>query len=77
MELLLRRILEHPNLTLGPATQPDSAGILHYLTLWKKWNHKVNLTSEKDFNAFLEKHFFDSLQFCRAVKAGGICLRWI
>ena len=69
MESMIRRILDHPNLALGDGAQPDSAGILHYLKLWEKWNQKVNLTSEKDARAFLQKHFFDSLQFCRVVAA--------
>jgi len=59
--------LDHPNLTLGPEAQPDHAGILKYLKLWEKWNQKVNLTSEKDPASFLQKHFFDSLQFSREV----------
>ena len=61
--------MDHPNLALDRGAQPDSAGILHYLNLWEKWNQKVNLTSEKDSLAFLQKHFFDSLQFCRVVEA--------
>ncbi len=38
-----------------------------YLGEWEKWNGKINLTSETDASAIIEKHIFDSLQYARAV----------
>ncbi len=42
--------------------------IQHYLDLLVKWNHKINLTAEKDPENILKRHIFDSLQYCRALK---------
>lgn len=39
-----------------------------YLAEWEKWNGKINLTSEDDAEAVIEKHIFDSLQYARAVE---------
>jgi len=38
-----------------------------YLHLLVKWNKKINLTSEKTAQEILQRHIFDSLQYCRAV----------
>lgn len=39
-----------------------------YLSEWKKWNGKINLTSETVAEVIIEKHIFDSLQYVRAVE---------
>jgi 16S rRNA (guanine527-N7)-methyltransferase len=36
-----------------------------FSSLLEKWNHKINLTSEKDALSVFEKHVFDSLQYLR------------
>ena len=38
-----------------------------YLAEWKKWNGKINLTSETAAIVIIEKHIFDSLQYARVV----------
>ena len=45
----------------GPALE-------EYLDEWAKWNSKINLTSETDAHAIIDKHIFDSLQYVRVVK---------
>ncbi len=42
-----------------------------YLRYWKKWNAKINLTSEKEASGVLDKHVFDSLHFARPVPGHG------
>jgi 16S rRNA (guanine527-N7)-methyltransferase len=39
-----------------------------YLAEWEKWNGKINLTSETDKGAIIEKHIFDSLHYARSVE---------
>ena len=39
-----------------------------YLDLLVKWNHKINLTAEKDHENILKLHVFDSIQYSRALK---------
>jgi 16S rRNA (guanine527-N7)-methyltransferase len=38
---------------------------LEFCTILQKWNHKINLTSEKDALSIFERHVFDSLQYLR------------
>ena len=62
-------ILQDPRLSLD--SEPSSlveSRIQLYLDLLVKWNHKINLTAEKDPDSILKKHVFDSLQYSRALK---------
>jgi len=71
MQRKILEILNHPNLALG-ASDPESllAPFTRFCQLWQKWNEKINLTSEKDWESFFERHVFDSLQFARVVPEG-------
>jgi 16S rRNA (guanine527-N7)-methyltransferase len=39
-----------------------------YLDLLVKWNRKINLTSEKSSEEILQRHVFDSIQYCRFIE---------
>ena len=70
MQNKILEILRHPNLDLDVA-DPESRmeRFVRFCKLWQKWNEKINLTSEKDWKSFFEKHVFDSLQYARLVGA--------
>ncbi|MBI5426777.1 MAG: 16S rRNA (guanine(527)-N(7))-methyltransferase RsmG [Nitrospinae bacterium] len=63
-------ILGHPGLGLDASAQsPDKVEkMLAFLAEWGKWSRKIDLTSEDDPQAVLEKHVFDSLQYARALR---------
>lgn len=71
MKSKILEILNHPNLALD-LPDPDSlvASFTRFCQLWQKWNEKINLTSEKNWEAFFERHVFDSLQFARWMEPG-------
>ena len=69
MKGTILQILRDPKLALDSelSTLVESR-IQLYLDLLVKWNHKINLTAEKDPDSILKRHLFDSLQYCRAFK---------
>ncbi|CAI2719724.1 16S rRNA (guanine(527)-N(7))-methyltransferase RsmG [Nitrospina watsonii] len=73
MESLIEDILRHPNLDFA-GNEPDPAAcidpFLRFLSLWQKWNPKIQLTSERDAGNFFRQHVFDSLQYARFVQSG-------
>ena len=62
-------ILEDPRLDLSPDANLEQIKLQlsSYLDLLVKWNKNINLTSEKTAQEILQRHIFDSLQYCRAV----------
>ncbi|MBC8288481.1 MAG: 16S rRNA (guanine(527)-N(7))-methyltransferase RsmG [Nitrospinae bacterium] len=54
-------------LDIEPSSLVESR-IQSYLDLLVKWNHKINLTAEKDPDSILKRHVFDSLQYSRALR---------
>jgi 16S rRNA (guanine527-N7)-methyltransferase len=69
MQGTILQILQDPKMPLGI----EFSGLVEsriqlYLDLLVKWNHKINLTAEKDPDSILKRHFFDSLQYTRAFK---------
>lgn len=62
-------ILQDPRLDLHK-NLPDTSlsKFQQYLDLLVKWNKKINLTAEKDRENILQRHVFDSLQYCRSLK---------
>ncbi len=69
MQGTIGHILQDPRLALDSGLSSlAEPQIQHYLDLLVKWNHKINLTAEKDPENILKRHIFDSLQYCRALK---------
>ncbi len=69
MQGTIGHILQDPRLALASELSSlVESRIQHYLDLLVKWNHKINLTAEKDPESILKRHIFDSLQYCRALK---------
>ena len=63
------QILQDPKLALDSDLSSLAESRIHlYLDLLVKWNHKINLTAEKDPDSILKRHVFDSLQYSRALK---------
>jgi len=62
-------VLEDPRLALSHDSTQEQIKIQFssYLDLLVKWNKKINLTSEKTAREILQRHIFDSLQYCRAL----------
>jgi 16S rRNA (guanine527-N7)-methyltransferase len=71
MQGTILKTLRDPRLALGcePSSLVESR-IQLYLDLLVKWNHKINLTAEKDPDSILKRHLFDSLQYSRALEPG-------
>ena len=65
----LLELFQDERLQLPPAGEAQQwAGLLEtYLAEWEKWNGKINLTSETEAEAVIDRHIFDSLQYARAV----------
>ena len=69
MQGTILQILRDPKLALdSELSSLVESRIQHYLDLLVKWNHKINLTAEKDPDSILKRHVFDSLQYSRALK---------
>ncbi len=66
-------LLNHPSLKLPKDTdfRQVTEQIQVFLAEWRKWNRKINLTSETEDQAVLEKHIFDSLQYSCALGPDG------
>ena len=62
-------LLEDARLDISPDSNLNQIILRfsNYLDLLVKWNKKINLTSEKTAQEILQRHIFDSLQYCRAV----------
>jgi 16S rRNA (guanine527-N7)-methyltransferase len=43
-----------------------------YLMEWKRWNAKINLTSERDELSVINKHIYESLQYARFIPLTGL-----
>lgn len=70
MQGTILQILRDPKLALGcEISSLMESRIQLYLDLLEKWNHKINLTAEKDPDSILKRHVFDSLQYSRALKS--------
>jgi 16S rRNA (guanine527-N7)-methyltransferase len=71
MQGTILQILSDPKLALdSELSNTGESRIQLYLDLLVKWNHKINLTAEKDPDSILKRHVFDSLQYSRAFKPG-------
>jgi len=69
MQGTILQILRDPKLALdSELSSLVESRIQLYLDLLVKWNHKINLTAEKDPDSILKRHVFDSLQYSRALK---------
>lgn len=73
MRVKILQILNHADLELPPEINRQEViyKITEFLGFWRKWNQKINLTSEKDEEKVLERHIFDSLQYARAINPKG------
>jgi 16S rRNA (guanine527-N7)-methyltransferase len=71
MQGTILQILRDPKLALdNELSSIAESQIQLYLDLLVKWNHKINLTAEKDPDSILKRHVFDSIQYHRAFKFG-------
>ena len=70
MQGTILKILQDPRLGLDVQSTPDVSRIEQYLQLLIKWNRKINLTAEKGPEDILNRHVFDSLQYCRTIEPG-------
>jgi 16S rRNA (guanine527-N7)-methyltransferase len=71
MQGTILQILRDPKLALDiEFSSIAESRVQLYLDLLVKWNHKINLTAEKDPDSILKRHVFDSLQYSRAFKPG-------
>lgn len=71
MQGTILQILRDPKLALdSELSSLVESRIQLYLDLLVKWNHKINLTAEKDPDIILKRHVFDSLQYSRALEPG-------
>lgn len=69
MQGTILQILRDPKLALdSDLSSLVESRIQRYLDLLVKWNHKINLTAEKDPDSILKRHVFDSLQYSRVLK---------
>ena len=65
----IQSVLENPKLDLAGIQLSDEmiSRFQEFCSILQKWNHKINLTSEKNPLSIFEKHIFDSLQYLRWV----------
>jgi len=58
---------------LGSGVLPETAAaqLMRYLTEWKRWNAKINLTADTDEQSVVDKHIYESLQYARAISPLG------
>ena len=69
----LIELLQDDSLTLGLDVLPETAAaqLMLYLTEWKKWNAKINLTADTDELSVINIHIHESLQYARAISPIG------
>ena len=58
---------------LDSSVLPESVveHLILYLTEWKRWNKKINLTAESDALFVINKHIYESLQYTLAISPTG------
>jgi len=76
MKNRLIELLSGGSIDLDLETSPESATehLILYLTEWKRWNAKINLTAEHDELSVINKHIYESLQYARAISPTGLLL---
>lgn len=67
------QILNHPDLEIPSDFDHHNIAeqLIEFIRLWKKWNDKINLTSEHEGEKIIERHIFDSLQYAKAINPRG------
>ena len=73
MKNRLIELLSNDLLALESNVLPEVAvaQLMIYLTEWKKWNAKINLTADKNELSVIDKHIYESLQYARAISSVG------
>ena len=73
MKNRLIELLSDGSIDLDSDTSPESAAehLILYLTEWKRWNAKINLTAERDELSVINKHIYESLQYARVISPTG------
>ena len=73
MKNRLIELLSDGLIDLDSETSPESAAehLILYLTEWRRWNSKINLTAEHDELSVINKHIYESLQYARALSPTG------
>ena len=73
MKNRLIELLSDGSIDLDSDTSPESAAkyLILYLTEWKRWNAKINLTAERDELSVINKHIYESLQYARVIAPTG------
>jgi len=73
MKNRLIELLSDGSIDLDSDTSPESATehLILYLTEWKRWNAKINLTAERDELSVINKHIYESLQYARVISPTG------
>ena len=73
MKNRLIELLSDGSIDLDSDTSPESAAehLVLYLTEWKRWNAKINLTAERDELSVINKHIYESLQYARVISPTG------
>ena len=73
MKKQLIELLNDDSLVLGSGVLPETAAsqLMRYLTEWKRWNAKINLTADTDERSVVNKHIHESLQYTRAISSLG------
>ena len=58
---------------LDSSVLPESVieHLILYLTEWKRWNKKINLTAESEAGFVINKHIYESLQYTLAISPTG------
>ena len=76
MKNRLIELLSEGSIDLDSDTSPESAAahLILYLTEWKRWNAKINLTAEGDELSVINKHIYESLQYTRVISSTGSLL---
>ena len=73
MKKRLIELLNDDSLVFGSGVLPETAAnqLMRYLTEWKRWNAKINLTANTDERSVVNKHIRESLQYTRAISSLG------
>ena len=73
MKNRLIELLSDGSIDLDSDISPESAAehLILYLTEWKRWNAKINLTAERDELSVINKHIYESLQYARVISPTG------
>ena len=73
MKQRLIELLKDDSLELGLSFLPEiaAAQLMCYLTEWKRWNAKINLTADDAEITVVDKHIHESLQYTRAISPLG------